>query len=116
MTTFSSSDVMRYLGKRITLSGQVRQRFLGEVVSDLKHRPEGVRIKHSVNGNSLKLYDKAFTAVGSVLRAETTIHNGSDFRVYRPKEGDPEGKLGWRKMRRGIADLHRRARSLSQGS
>jgi hypothetical protein len=109
MTTFSSSDVMRYLGKRIPLSGQVPQRFLGEVVSDLKHRPEGVRIKHSVNGNSLKLYDKAFTAVGSVLRAETTIHNGSDFRVYRPKEGDPEGKLAWRKMRRGIADLHRRA-------
>ncbi|MFZ2085940.1 MAG: hypothetical protein WAU92_15705 [Candidatus Sulfotelmatobacter sp.] len=47
--------------------------------------------------------------MGSVLRAETTIHNGSDFRVYRPKEGDPEGKLAWRKMRRGIADLHRRA-------
>jgi len=84
MTTFSSPDVMRYLGKRILLSGQVPQRFSGEVVSDLKRRPEGVRIKHSVNGNSLKLYDKALTAVGSVL-------------------------LAWRKMRRGIADLHRRA-------
>ena len=109
MTTFSSPDVMRYLGKRILLSGQVPQRFSGEVVSDLKRRPEGVRIKHSVNGNSLKLYDKALTAVGSVLRAETTVHNGDDFRVYRTKEGDPEGKLAWRKMRRGIADLHRRA-------
>jgi hypothetical protein len=109
ITTFSSPDVMRYLGKRIPLSGKVPQRFSGEVVSDLKHRAEGVRIKHTVNGNSLKLYDKAFTAAGSVLRAETTVHNGSDLRVYRPKEGDPDGELGWRKMRRGIADLHRRA-------
>ena len=109
MTTFSSPDVMRYLGKRMPLSGDVPKRFSGEVVSDLKHRQEGVRIKHSVKGNSLKLYDKAVTVAGSVLRAETTVHNGEDFRVYRPKEGDPEGELGWRRMRRGIADLHRRA-------
>jgi hypothetical protein len=109
MTTFSSPDVMRYLGKRIPLSGEVPKRFAGEVVSDLKRRREGVRIKHSVNGNSLKLYDKAFTVVGSVLRAEATVHNGDDLRVYRPKEGDRDGELAWRRMRRGIADLHRRA-------
>ena len=109
MTTFSSPDVMRFLGKRIPLSGEVPKRFSGEVVSDLKHRQEGVRIKHSVNGNSVKLYDKAFTVVGSVLRAEVTVHHGDDFRVYRPKEGEPEGGLAWRVMRRGIADLHRRA-------
>ena len=109
LTTFSSPDVMRFLGKRTPLSGAVPKRFSGEVVSDLKHRQEGVRIKHSVNGNSLKLYDKAFTVVGSVLRAEATVHNADDFRVYRPKEGDPEGELAWRQMRRGIADLHRRA-------
>lgn len=109
MTTFSSPDVMRFLGKRIPLSGEVPKRFSGEVVSDLKHRPEGVRIKHSVNGNSVKLYDKAFTVVGSVLRAEVTVHHGDDFRVYRPKEGQPDGELAWRVMRRGIADLHRRA-------
>jgi hypothetical protein len=109
MTTFASPDVMRFLGKRIPLSGQVPRRFSGQVSSDLKHRQEGVRIKHSVNGNSVKLYDKAFTVVGSVLRAEATVHNGDDFRVYRPKEGDPDGELAWRQMRRGIADLHRRA-------
>jgi hypothetical protein len=109
MTTFGSSDVMRYLGKRVRLNGQVPNNFSGEVVSNLKERPEGVRIKHSINGNSVKLYDKALTEVGSVLRAETTIQNGSDFRVYRPKEGDPDGPKAWRPMRRGIADLHRRA-------
>ena len=109
MTSFASTDVMRYLGKRTRLDGEVPGNFSGEVMSNLKEREEGIRIKHSVNGNSVKLYDKAFTAAGSVLRAETTIQNGSDFRVYRPKEGDPDGPLEWRTMRRGIADIHRRA-------
>jgi hypothetical protein len=109
MTSFASTDVMRYLGKRIRLDGEVPANFSGEVMSNLKEREEGIRIKHSINGNSVKLYDKAFTASGSVLRAETTIHNGSDFRVYRPKEGDPDGPLQWRPLRRGIADMHRRA-------
>jgi hypothetical protein len=109
VTTFGSTDVMRFLGRRLPLSGAVPQRFAGEVVSDLRERAEGIRIKHGVNRNSVKLYDKAYTAVGSVLRAEATINNVADLRVYRPVEGDPDGALAWRGMRRGIADLHRRA-------
>ena len=38
-----------------------------------------------------------------------TIDNGDDFRVYRRKEGDRKGPCAWRQLRRGIADLHRRA-------
>lgn len=109
MTSFASTDVMRYLGKRTRLDGEVPANFSGDVMSNLKEREEGIRIKHWVNGNSVKLYDKAFTEAGSVLRAETTINNESDFRVYRPKEGDPDGPFQWRIMRRGIADMHRRA-------
>src|SRR5207244_4436906 len=109
MTTFSSPDVMRFLGKHLTLNGQISQKFSGEVISDFKRRAEGVRVKHSVNRNSVKLYDKAYTPQGSVLRAEATIHNGDDFRVYRRKEGDRKGRMAWRPLRRGIADLHRRA-------
>ena len=109
MTTFSSPDVMRFLGKRINLSGRLPQNFSGEVVSDFKRRTEGVRVKHSVNGNSVKLYDKAYTPKGSVLRAEATFNNTDDFRVYRRKEGDRKGPRTWRPLRRGIADLHRRA-------
>jgi hypothetical protein len=109
LRTFASPDVMRFLGRKTpTTSGRVQGKFAGEIISDLKHRPEGLRVKHSVNGNSVKLYDKAFTAAGSVLRAETTIQNVSDFRVYRAKEGDPDGPKSWRAMRRGIADIHRR--------
>jgi hypothetical protein len=45
-----------------------------------------------------------------VLRgAETTINQVQDFRAYRAKQGGPEEDLQWRSMRKGIADLHRRA-------
>jgi len=45
-----------------------------------------------MNGNSAKFYDKAYSPWGSVLRgAETTLHTVKDFRVYRAKEGGPEG-------------------------
>jgi hypothetical protein len=109
MTTFGSTDIMRFLGRRIPLSGAIPKRFAGEVVTDLAERQEGVRVKHRLDANSVKLYDKAFTSVGSVLRAEPTINDVSDFRVYRRKEGDAKGGLAWRPLRRGIADLHRRA-------
>jgi len=101
MSTFSSADVMRFLGARLRPG-----MFDGEIVSDFKDRPEGVRIKHRLEANSVKLYDKQ----GSVLRAETTLQDASAFKVFRAKEGDPQGPKAWRPMRRGIADLHRRAR------
>ena len=109
MTTFGSTDIMRFLGRRISLNGDLPKQFDGQVVSDLHQRQEGVRIKHRLNDNSVKLYDKSFTELGSVLRGEGTLNSVKDFRVFRPKEGDPKGKLAWRPLRRGIADLHRRA-------
>jgi hypothetical protein len=106
ISSFSSPDVMRFLGRWVpTSSGKVFGQFKGEIISDLKHRPEGVRIKHSVNGNSIKAYDKQ----GSVLRVETTINHAEEFKVYRASEKDPKGPLSWRALRRGVADLPRRA-------
>ena len=53
---FASPAVMRFLGRTTpTQSGRVDPRFTGEVISDLKPRPEGIRVKHSVNGNSVKM-------------------------------------------------------------
>jgi hypothetical protein len=52
---------------------------------------------------------------GSVLRVETTINRPADFRVFRPKQSDPDGPCQWQTMRTGIADLHRRA-EVSQAS
>jgi hypothetical protein len=106
LRSFSSPDVMRFLGHKVpTKSGRVDPRFKGEVVSDLKDRPEGIRVKHRLDGNSIKLYDKQ----GSVLRVETTINHPKEFRVYRRAEGDPKGARAWRVMRRGVGDMARRA-------
>jgi hypothetical protein len=105
ITTFKSPDVMRFLGRKIPSQVNVPVAFTGEVVSDLKQRPEGIRIKHRVKQNSIKLYDKQ----GSVLRPETTINDPKDFKVYRLKEGDKNGHRTWLPMRKGIADLYRRA-------
>ena len=109
MTVLHSQDILRYLGRRVRLDGEVPKNFRGEVITDLKAREEGVRIKHRVDGNSVKLYDKAFTAVGSVLRAEATMQQTYDFRVYRRKAGDRTGKKAWRVLRHGVADFPRRA-------
>lgn len=110
MLSFSSPDGMRYFGKRVNQSGDIRADFQGTLESDFKRRQEGERVKYRMNGNSAKFYDKAYSAIGSVLRgAETTINTVQDFRAYRAIEGGPQGDLQWRRMRKGIADLHRRA-------
>lgn len=109
LTTFGSPNVMRFLGRAVPLSGNIPARLEAELRSDVRRRAEGVRIKHMLNGNAVKAYDKAFTAVGNVLRVEMTMNWERDFRVYRPKEGDPSQQLAWLRLRRGVADLHRRA-------
>jgi len=104
VTTFGAVDILRFLGRKIPLHGKVPPQFAGEVQTSLLEREEGARIKHWLNHNSIKLYDK-----GSVLRPECTINDPKDFRVYRPKEGNPDGPQAWLPMRYGLADLPRRA-------
>jgi hypothetical protein len=105
MEHFKSPDVMRFLARK------AHGNFTGEIITSFKDRAEGVRVKHWLRGNSIKMYDKA----GSLIRVESTIGNASDFKVLRPAHDDPEGALAWRPLRKGVADLHRRAQ-ISQRS
>jgi hypothetical protein len=102
---FGSTDVLRFLGHKVQANGRVHGNHQGEILSTLKHRPEGLRLKHQASGNSIKLYDKQ----GSVLRVETTLNRPHQFRVYRASERDPEGKKQWQVLRKSVGDLHRRA-------
>ena len=104
--SFSSLDVMRFLGHRLRQST-----FEGEIVSGFKGRAEGVRLKHWVNSNSVKIYDKQ----GSVLRVETTVNNPRVFKVWRRSEAGTKDDFRWRPLRKGVADLHRLAK-VSQSS
>jgi hypothetical protein len=99
MDEFGSADVMRFLGRR------TNSRFNGEVSSNIKTREEGVRIKHWVEENSIKMYDKQ----GTVLRIETTINNPKRFKVRRRVTRQGEEVVAWVAMRKGVADLRRRA-------
>ncbi len=64
-----------------------------------------MRIKHRLGDNTIKMYDQQ----GSVLRVETTITDAMGFKTFRAPEGKPRAAPRWQRMRKGIADLHRRA-------
>jgi hypothetical protein len=104
LTTYRSSDLMRFLGRTVPAHGGVNAHFTGECVTTLRRREEGLCVKHWVNGNSIKMYD-----CDRNVRFETTLNQAQEFKVFRPKEGGPEDDKAWRPMRRGVADLHRRA-------
>jgi len=101
MRHFGGGDVLRFLGR----PGTIRNYRTAQVQSDLKTRHEGVRLKHSLNRNSLKMYDKQQT----VLRVETTVNDARDMKVFRSVEGNPDGPKSWLRLRKGVADLHRRS-------
>lgn len=96
---------MRFLGNKAVTAQGPHGKFAGEVVTDLKRRVAGTRIKHRLNGNWIKMYDKQ----GSVLRVETVINQTGDMKVFRTKEGDQDGEKSWQRLRKGVADIHRRA-------
>jgi hypothetical protein len=104
MNVSDSASVMRYLGRCEARGISPR-----EVISDYRSRYEGVRVKHGINYNSVKMYNKS----GSILRIETTINNTRDFKVYRRPDDDGRRRKSWQKMRKGVSDLHRR-RQVSQ--
>lgn len=105
LLTANRPAVMRFLGR--SLKGCRPN----EVHSDHRTRYEGLRLKHWVNSNSVKMYNKA----GNVLRTETTINQTREFKVYRHPDDDKERPASWQKMRKGVSDLHRRA-EVSQAS
>ena len=99
---FASLDVLRFLGR-----SRLDPKGLADIHSDVRPFDESVRLKHSVNGNSLKMYDHQ-----TVLRGETTINNPKEFRSYRAAVGDPEGDKDWRALEAGGREAERQ-RTLS---
>src|SRR5207244_4957747 len=97
MLVCNSTDVLRFLGRRLNSN------FQGAVSSNLRRRHEGLRVKHWVEENSIKMYDKAL----SVLRIETTINNPHRFKVYRQTTLHGQRQMGWLRLRKGVADTAR---------
>ena len=98
LISFKAEDVMTFLGRKM------HHAFSGEVVSDVKKRPQGVRIKHRMKSNSIKMYDKS-----SVLRIETTINDPHEFKIYKEVTSKGEKVMRWAPMGKSIANMYRYA-------
>jgi hypothetical protein len=108
ITTFKSPDTLRFLGRTAVNSVKT------DVNSTLKYRHDGARVKHWYNHNSVKMYDKAVSDRGAVLRFEMTMNNEECFRTYRAKEGGSIHDKSMMPLRRGMVDFANRARVSEQ--
>lgn len=105
ITQMGCADVLRFLGRKAD------GRFQGEILGEFKSRAEGLRVKHWVDENSLKAYVRGH---GRVLRAEFTMNHPDGFKVFRPKTRQPDAPYAWQPLRKGVADLYRRAQVSDQ--
>jgi hypothetical protein len=112
-TCFTAEDVLKFLGRKLNPC------FKGEVQTHVQRRVEGVRVKHQMKSNKLKMYDKA----GRVLRIETTINDPKEFRVFRQKRSKDFAKSGtrgkecfWLPLCRGVSWLWRWAEVSQQSN
>ena len=100
---FSSEDIYSFFGRNIS---KIHKFSKGEIVSDLRNRYQGYRIKFKINNNQIKMYDK-----GNNLRIEVTINNPKDFKVLKTKENDETGEVvetkEWVPMGKSISNLYR---------
>jgi hypothetical protein len=101
--TLHGRDLLRFLNYRQrTDGGPVAQ---GQVTTTLRELVEGTCVHHRIMRNLLKMYDKMM----SVLRIESLLLDLQHFKVFRTKEGDEQGPMSYLPLRKGVADLHRRA-------
>jgi hypothetical protein len=103
--TGTSTRVLRYMGHPVSADGQPHWLAKPELLTRVQQWYDGMRIRHWVDQNSVKLYNEQ-----NVLRVETTINNPGRFRVYRHTEG--QEKTESKKLvplRKGIADIPLRA-------
>lgn len=95
MTGLGATDVMRFLGRK------PHGNFTGEVIIDHKKRPQGCRVKFSLNCNSVKFYDHL-----TLFRFESTINNPSEFKIRKTTDtGEDRGR--WYPMGKGVSNFYR---------
>jgi hypothetical protein len=101
--TFSSQDIYSFFGRRLD---RIHNFTKGEIVSDLRRRDQGFRIKFKINNNQVKMYDK-----GNNLRIEVTINRPKDFKILKQETdketGELSGEKKWVPMGKSVANLYR---------
>jgi len=101
----TSCRVLRYLDRPITKSGRPDSRAQDTVVTRITDFNDGIRLRHWVDHNSVKIYNEQ-----NNLRVETTINDPGKFKVFRHKQGQDKNEDKQRlPMRKGVMDTPLRA-------
>lgn len=101
LMTGTCERALRYLGRPVKANGQPHQKANPEILARANVWHEGIRIRHWVDRNSVKMYNEH-----NVLRAEMTMNNPGMFRVHRRPEGRPKtGAKRRMALRKGIGDI-----------
>jgi hypothetical protein len=98
--TGTSDRVLRYMGRPVQANGQPHWAADPELMSRVSLYYDGARIRHWVDGNSLKFYNEQ-----NVLRFEFTMNDPTKFRIHRTVEGSGSDEKKFLPMRKGIADI-----------
>jgi len=103
--TGTGTRVLRYLDRPMTKAGKPRANMSNEVTSRLLDFGDGMRVRHWVDGNSVKGYNEL-----NNFRVETTMNQPGMFKVHRRAQGEtsstPKRRLP---LRKGVADIALRA-------
>jgi len=93
-----ADDIMKFMGRKLHGS------FRGTITTDAKERVDITRVKHTVKGNWIKMYNKH----GIVLRIETVINRPREFRTFRLARRNSKGG-GWVPLPKRISSMSRYA-------
>jgi hypothetical protein len=93
-----AEDIMSFMGRKLHGS------FRGDITTDVKARIDITRVKHTVKGNWIKMYNKH----GIVLRIETVINRPQEFRTFRLDRRNKKGG-GWVPLPKRISSMSRYA-------
>jgi len=101
----TSCRILRYLDRPVTKSGRPDNRAQDTVVTRITDFNDGIRLRHWVDHNSVKIYNEQ-----NNLRVETTINDPGKFKVFRHKQGQDKNETKQRlPMRKGVMDTPLRA-------
>lgn len=104
--TGTSTRVLRYLDRPLTIAEKPYARSKDGVVTRVMDFNDGIRLRHWVDKNSVKVYNEQ-----NVLRIETTINDPGKFRVFRHKQGQSGDEAKSRlPLRKGVMDIPLRAK------
>ena len=97
--------MLRYFGRPVRPGGQPHPLADPDILSRAGVWYDGLRMKHWLDGNSVKFYNEH-----NALRFETTLNNPAPFKVWRCKEGSPDGAKERLPLRKSVADIPLRAK------